>query len=89
VEHIFGVAKLKWKVLAQGSRMNIRMQARLVQAIAVLLIHLHDPDSIFDIDNEQVPPEIEGNLAAAEGVSQAESRHASAKRDEIAQVLSG
>jgi hypothetical protein len=76
VECIFGVAKLKWKVLAHGSQTNIRTQAQVVQSVAVLLnfIHLHDPDGIFDIDNDSALPEVEGHLADAEGVLRAESR---------------
>jgi hypothetical protein len=89
IERIFGVAKLRWRVLAQGSRFSIRIQAAVVYAVAVL----HNFCAIFDPDTpDDLPPasqaEPDGQtMSTPSSITRAESIRASAKRDEIAQAM--
>lgn len=92
VERIFGIAKLRWRTLAQGCRYPIKTQAAIVYAISVLFNYVSNFDS-DDLSQELDEPDDEldnGTHPDALGlgyVSTQESRRAAARRDEIAMAM--
>ena len=99
IEHIFGVCKCRFSLMAAAAEYSLQTQSKIPGAIASLrnFVHVHDPDDLANEDgdnddsNDEGPPDshqipiILENLGGH--ISQAEKDHASAKQDEIAQAM--
>ena len=89
IEHIFGVAKRRFKMLRESSELPIRTQTQIVCAMAVLhnFIVFHDPSDLLDWEPnvEDEENDIEGTRAT--GISRAEVACSNLRRDKIAQDM--
>ena len=99
IERIFGVCKRRFRLMSAAAEYNIRTQAKIPGAIAVLhnFIQIFDPDDLAHDDGDNPDLGIDGDSFRelppinpdhlGRHISQAEKDRAGARRDEIANAM--
>jgi hypothetical protein len=92
IEHIFGVVKRRFQIMAVGPEYSLHIQALLVSALCVLhnFIRIHDPD---DFDNMDLDGQLERRVSRrnpedfGHTITHLERVRAGQKRDAIAHTM--